>query len=379
MDEARTPRRTAIRGNPARGELYGTLTRILLFAAGLVVVLWFAFTIRQALLLLVLAAILALVLNAPVAWLEGRGMGRGPATGVVFVLLLAMLGGIGWLVVPRLVQEVPTLIDEVPAAAQQQVEQLSAWLGGAPEVDRQVSQLIAWLERMAGEAWRILDRVAAGVVLVLFVVALVLYMVADPRPILQWYVRSLPFHLREPAVRAFHRSSRMVVGWIIANAIMGGIKATGAFIFLSLMDVPGAVLWSLLALFAALIPQVGFYIMSIPPVLMALTVDPMTALWTLLFFLALSEFLGKFVAPRVQGEIMEMHAAYLLFMTLALGLAFGLLGVLIAVPVAGFLKVYYEEFYLRSQPEDPQLDERVEEMMEGSLDGARATADLARG
>jgi putative permease len=359
--------------------LYRTLFRVVLLAAGMVVLLWFLHEIWRAILLLVLALILMMVLNAPVTWLERRKLSRGLATVVVFVALLLASGGLGWLVVPRLLEEIPTLVEELPGLIQEQVAQVSEWLGGAPEVDRQLSQLVAWLERGVGEVWRIADTVAAAFVGVLVLVALVLYMVSDPRPMLRWYVLSMPPHLREPAVRAFHRSAKMVVGWVLANAIMGGIKATAAFLFLTFMDVPGAIVWSFLALFAALIPRIGFYLMSIPPVAVALTVSPMTALWTLLFFWALSEFLGNFVAPRVQGEIMELHAAYLLFMTLAMGLAFGLLGVLIAVPVAGFLKVIYDEFYLREQPDDPKLDEHVEQMIAGSEEGARRMKEQVTG
>jgi putative permease len=113
-------------------------------------------------------------------------------------------------------------------------------------------------------------------------------------------------------------------------------------------------------------------------VVVSLTVSPTTALWTLLFFLALSETLGNFVAPRVQGEIMELHAAYILFMTVAMGLAFGLLGVLVAAPVAGFFKVFYDEFYLARQPDDPQMESRVDRMMEGALEGARSLARTVR-
>jgi putative permease len=359
--------------------LFHTLVKALLLAAGLVVFIWFLYEIRRAVMLFLLALILMMVLNAPVTWLERKRLSRGIATLLVFVGLLILSGLLGWLVVPRLAEEIPTLVEELPQVVEEQLQQLSELLGGAPEIDRQLSQLVAWVERALGEAWRIAGTAAAGLLLSLFVVAMVLYMVSDPRPMLQWYVRSMPPRLREPAVRAFHRSSRMVVGWVLANAIMGGIKATAAFIFLNLMDVPGALVWSILALFAALIPRIGFYLMSIPPVVVALTVSPTTALWTLLFFWALSEFLGNFVAPRVQGEIMELHAAYLLFMALAMGLAFGLLGVLVSAPVAGFIKVFYDEFYLANQPEDPELEKHVEQMIEGSIEGARSMKKQVRG
>jgi len=373
------PRRARSAEPRADDTLFRTLTKALFLAAALVVLLWFLHQIWRAVLLFVAALILAMLINAPVTWLERKKLSRGIASLVVFGVLLVLGGLLGWLIVPRLAEEIPTLIQELPQLLNEQIAQVSALLGGAPEVDRQLSQLVAWAERGLGEAWRIADTVAAAFLAVLFLAAMVLYMVTDPRPMLRWYVRSMPAHLREPAVRAFRRSSKMVVGWVLANAIMGGIKATAAFLFLTFMDVPGALVWSFLALFAALIPRIGFYLMSIPPVVVALTVSPTTALWTLLFFWALSEFLGNFVAPRVQGEIMQLHAAYLLFMTLALGLAFGLLGVLVAAPVAGFFKVFYDEFYLREQPDDPDLDRHVEQMMEGSVEGAREMKRQATG
>jgi predicted PurR-regulated permease PerM len=152
--------------------------------------------------------------------------------------------------------------------------------------------------------------------------------------------------------------------------ILGGIKATASFLFLTYMQVPGAILWSVLALFAALIPRLGFYLMAIPPVVVALSVDPLTALWVGLFYVVLSEILGNFVAPRVQAETMDLHPAYLLLMTLAMAVAFGVVGVLVASPVAGFLKVYFDEFYLARQPEDARMEERVEAMMDRDAERA---------
>lgn len=361
------------RGNePPGSTLTRSLTRALLLATALVVTVWFAYQIQTALLLFLVALILSIVLNAPVTWLERTRLSRGMATMIVMAGVLAFVSLLGWLVVPRIIDEIPTLIEEIPDLLEEIAERAAELLGGHPEIDRQLSQLVAWFERGIGEIWRVVDAVAAALLASLVVLALVLYMVANPRPILRWYVQLMPPELREPAARAVGRSSRMVVGWVLANAILGGVKAIAAFVFLQFMAVPGAVVWSVLALFSALIPRIGFYIMSAPPVIVSLTVSPTTALWTALFFWALSEFLGNFVAPHVQGEIMELHAAYLLFMTLAMGFAFGLLGVLIASPLAGFLKVFYDEFYLARRPPDPELEDRVDGMMEGAIDGVRS-------
>jgi putative permease len=162
----------------------------------------------------------------------------------------------------------------------------------------------------------------------------------------------------------------MVVAWVAANAILGAIKAVSAFLFLTWMGVPGALLWSVLTFFSALVPQVGFYVMSIPPVLMAFTVDATTALWTALFFWALSTLLGNFVAPRIQGERMKLHPAYILGATVAFGYAFGVLGVLIAAPVAGFAWAFFDAFYLERRPPVEPGDPRVDAILERNPAGA---------
>lgn len=349
--------------------IFRALAKALFLAAGLVVLVWFVHEIQQVLLLFVLALILGLALNAPVTWLEGKGTPRPLGTLVSFLAVAGVAGLFGWLVVPRLAQEIPTLLEEVPSLMQGMADRLATFIGDHPEVDRQLSQLVEWIQALIGQFWRLSDQLLATLVMTIFLIALTLYIVADPRPLFRAYIAAMPPHLRRPATRAFARASKMVVGWVASNVILGGIKAVSAFLFLTFMEVPGALLWSALSLFAALIPRVGFYLMSIPPVVVALSIDPLTALWVALFFLALSEILGNFIAPRIRKETMELNPVLLLFMTLAMAVAFGAVGVVIAPPVTGFLKAFYDEFYLARQPEDERMEERVEAIMRRSPEG----------
>ncbi|CAN5668190.1 AI-2E family transporter [soil metagenome] len=344
-------------------ELFKTLSKVLLLAAALVTLLWFIYEIQRVLLLFILTLILALALNAPVTWLERKKLSRGIATLLVFAGLLAVVGLLGWLVVPRLIEEIPNFLNDIPEMIESLADRMTAVLGGHPEIERQLSQTVEWIFEALAGLWRYSTTIVASVVLGLFVVALLLYMVANPRPLLRTYVMAMPPRHRDAAERAFARASIMVVGWVASNVILGSMKAVASYLFLTFMGVPGAILWSVLALFSALIPRLGFYLMSIPPVVVAFSVDAMTALWAALFYTALSEFLGNFVAPKIRSETMDIHPVFLLFMTLAMGIAFGVIGVLVASPVAGFVKAYFDEFYLARQPADPELDKRVEAMM----------------
>jgi putative permease len=344
-------------------DLYPTFAKALYLGAALAVLLWFLYQIQQVVLVFALAAILGLAVNAPVTWMEYRGVSRGWGTLLVTLVVLIVAGGVGWLIVPRLLDEVPRLIDELPELIAQVAARLASILGDHPAIERQLLLVAEWGMQIIGNVWQHVDALIAAFVLFLFIVALVLFMVSNPRPLLETYLRALPPRFREPGVRAFARGSAMVVGWVFSNFIIGSIKAVAVFLFLTFLGVPGAPLWSLLAFFAALVPRVGVYLMTIPPALVALSIDFATALWVVLFFWGFSEVLGNFIAPRIYEETMSLHPVLLLLMTLALAYAFGLVGVLVAPPAAGFAKAYFDEFYLSRQPEDPESDRKVQAML----------------
>jgi putative permease len=355
---------------PARPspDLAAALTRAVLLAFALVVLLWLLLRVRGVLLFFALAVVLAISLNAPVAWLERRGWNRTLATVAATLGVLAALGLVGWLVVPPLVEQAALLAGNLPEIAAGLEARLSALLADHPQLEERLrrdagGQLVAWGLGLLPGVWSYGFSLVGAALLGLLLLSIVVYMVADPRPLLGGYVAAMPPHLRGPATRAFVRASASTVGWMEANVVLGTLKAVPAFAFLYLMGIPGALVWSVLAFFSTLVPRLGFYVMAVPPVLVALSISPARAGWTALFFWVWSEVLGALIAPRVQGSSMDLHPVFLLFVTMAMAVAFGVVGVLIAAPTAGFLKAYYEEFYLARRPADPDLPRRVDAML----------------
>jgi putative permease len=132
------------------------------------------------------------------------------------------------------------------------------------------------------------------------------------------------------------------------------------------MNVPGAWVWGALAFISQMIPKVGFYLMSIPPTLVALSISPLTALWVFIFFIAMDEVLGDFVMPKIRSSCMNLHPVAIIFVLLTMGSAFGFTGILLSTPVAAFLKAYYEEFYLSILNSDDKMEQRIESMIQRS-------------
>lgn len=353
-----------------RNELFEAIKKGLLYAAGLIVLLWICFKIISVILLLIFALVLVIIINAPVTWLEKKGLRRGWACVIVFLSILIVIVGIGWMVVPKISSQFTSLVNNLPKYADQFSKNVASWFQNYPTISQKISSegsdIATWFPSIPNTLMRIgnytLSVLGLVIILIIFF-SMVIYAVVNPRPLLEVYFSLFSDKNREKAQRALMHSSEMLIGWIRANLTGGTIAGILVTIFLSIMHVPGAWIWGTLALFAELIPRIGFYIMSIPPTLVALSISPLTALWVVIFFLALDEVLGDFVMPRLRSSAMNIHPVSSIFLLLAMGSAFGVVGALLSTPLSAIIKAYYEEFYLSNLKEDKEMEQRIDEVI----------------
>lgn len=320
-----------------------------LAAGSAVIVLWFLYEVAVAILLLFFAMVVAIALSAPVDWFARRGMSRHWAAILTLLLFYGSIALIGWLVIPRLAGQIVLLVNSLPQFIAGFQSQLSTLLEDYPQLQQFVGA--------GGNGQDIMNiftgvgavslSLIGGIALTIIFFSTVAYIVVDPRPILRGYLGSLPHGSRRAGMRAYRRAARAVIGWTKASLVIGVIQSLATFSFLTYMEIPGALVWAALAFFADFIPRIGGYIMAFPPVVLSLTMSPLTAVWVALFYLVSTEVLGSVVAPKIRGSRMQLHPVLLIFFTLAFALAFGLLGAIVATPAAAFFSAFYSEFYLK--------------------------------
>lgn len=353
----------------APAHLYQALVKAILFAAGIFILLWFLYTVLSIVLLLLLAIVVAISINAPVTRLEQKGIRRLWASLLVFFIILLVIGLLGWLIVPRIMAQLKTLIHDLPVYTARVQAAVSDWLKNFPGLIKEPPAGTAQpglTSFLPGALWRIGGysiSVIGSILLLVVFISIVAYMVVTPRPMVELYLSLFSPPQRDKAQRAFIQSSVMIIGWMRSNLIGGFIEAVCVVLFLSLMHVPGAWVWGALTFFAEMIPRIGFYIMSMPPILVSLSVSAMTAVWVTVFFLILAEIIGDFVMPRLRSSTMNLHPVSVLFVLLAMGAAFGFVGILLASPVAAIIKAFYEEFYLSRFEEDTQMENRIDSII----------------
>ncbi len=340
-------------------------------AVGAIILLWFLFKFTGTFILFFFALVLAISMNGPVAALERRRVPRWAGTAIVCLAIAAVVALLIWLVVPRLTEQLTALAANLPTYAANLSKEISGWFSGYPEVQKRLQlsggaaagQLPSAMD-VVGRVGKISLSLIEMIFILVVIASAVIYLLVNPRPLLRAYVLALPERMREQGIRAFALASKMVVGWMWSNIVVGAIEAVAASIFLSIIGVPGALVWGAFALFAELVPRIGGYIMATPPVLVALSVNPVLAIWVALFYLILNEAAGNLVAPVVRGSTMEIHPVVILFYTIAMASAFGLVGALIATPLAAFVKAYYDEFYLAGRRAPDHLEQSVTYMLE---------------
>lgn len=318
----------------------------------------------------IFAIVLGLIINAPVSRLEKKGMKRWLASLIVFFIIFGITALLGWMVVPHMSDQLDVLIGNLPKYYASVSGYLDSLLRKFPELRKEMSEggssISSAIPSIGNTVMGIGNfsfSILGGIFVFIVFVCMVVFFVGNPKPIIELYLTVFPVKQREKAENAIKHTSVMLVGWMKSNLIGGAIEAVLVYGFLTLMNVPGALVWAALAFFSELVPKIGFYIMAIPPTLVALSVSPATALWCLVFFLLLNELISDFLMPKLRSSTMNIHPMSSLFLLLAMGTAFGLTGALLSTPLAAIIKAYYEEFYLRQFPEDPQLERRTNDIV----------------
>ena len=353
-----------------QNNLYRQLSKAIFLATGLVMLLWLIYKMVSVVLLLLFALILAVAINGPVTNLEKRNIKRGWAATIVFSIILICFVAIIIFIGPKINTQISLLISNLPDYASSASNTVSAWFSKYPDLQKEIqidpsklSSLLPSIPKTLMQVGSFSLSILSQVLIVIVFISMVGYSVGNPRPLYQSYLLTFPAANRDKATIAFNRISFMIRGWMKSLLIGGFINALAVTVFLQVMGVPGAFVWGALAFFTEFIPRIGFFIKAIPPVLIALSINGTTAVWVALFYLAVDELMADFIMPRVRSATMKIHPVAILFAVLAMGAAFGFIGILLATPLTGIIKAYYEVFWVNKFEDATLMEQRIQNMM----------------
>jgi predicted PurR-regulated permease PerM len=331
---------------PATVFRYGALFS--LGVAATLIGLYALYTVRAILVRILIALFIAVSLDPAVRQLAKRGMRRGFAVTLIFVLALALAAAFLISVIPPLVSQFGNLVDDLPGYLRRLQDRSSQFrqLNDRYNISDQLQGLVGTLpSRLGTGLLGFTSRVFGAVFNSLTVLVFTLYFMADMPRIRAGLVRLFPVSRRPRAREVIDLVVDKVGGYMIGNIIISLIAGVVAFIAFTLLGVPFAVPLAFVVAICDLIPMIGATLGAVIGVTVALF---STQLWptTVLvaaFFVAYQQLENYLIAPRVLKTTVELGAAAVLIAGLVGATVLGLVGALMAIPVAAAFNVLLNE------------------------------------
>ncbi len=294
---------------------------------------------------ILIAALLAAALNPAVEAFERRGLRRGYAASIVFAVALLVLTGIGFLVIPPLVSQVTDFVNAVPDF----IDDITAGRGplGWLQDDYQiVDRIRAAIERQGvggvlGLSEPVLDivrSVVTAVVGTITVIFLTFFMLLEgPRTVKQ-VLGLLPETARPRYERVGLDIYRTISGYVTGNLLISLAAGVLATIVLFAVGSDYAVALGLLVAILDLIPLAGATLAAIlVSTVILLETNWVRCVIVIAFFIAYQQFENQVLQPLVYGRTVQLSPLAVLCAVLVGAQLAGILGALLAIPVAGSL------------------------------------------
>ena len=329
---ARSPFMIGMKGAAGVAVTYG-LVELFLRARGVLVLIGLAFFIAAG-------------LDPVVVWLARHGLRRWAAVTIVVFALLAFVGGFIAAAIPPVTAQISTLIHELPHYVHE-MQNHSSTLGKLNDkyhIETRITSLLnskgaALVGGVIGAG-----QIAISAVSSMFLVGVmsIYFLVGMPQTKLFLY-RLVPHTRRPRAILIGDAILTKVGGYVLGNVITSFIAGAGTFLWMLAFGIPYPALLGLLIFLLDLIPIIGSTVGGAIVTLVALTVSLPVAIATLIFYVAYRLAEDYLLVPRIIGHTVKVPALAGMVAIVIGGVVMGIIGALIALPVAASISLLLEE------------------------------------
>ena len=321
--------------------------RGLLLFAGALLALW-AVTLVWPILLLILASFIFMAALLPyVDWLVGRGFPRVAAVLAIFAVILLIFAGLMYLVIPALVDQVTTAIDNFPEDAAK-LDKFLADFGLQTDLQSRAREF-DWGSIVSGnQAFDLGQQVLIGAIGVITVTVITAYLLVDAHRLEEFLYTFVPPG-REPEIERVLLALGRVVGGYVRGQLITSVLA-GLFTFAACLalGIPNPLVFGVLSLIGDVIPIAGVFLAMAPTGYAAYQVSFTHAIAVIAAMSAYQQVEDRILVPRIYGQTLNLPPLIVVVAVLVGGQLLGLAGVLLALPGAAVIRVALD-FYRERQ------------------------------
>ncbi len=303
------------------------------------------------------AIFLALGLDPIVTFIEKK-LPRAAAVAIVVAAVVAAFAGIILAIIPLLVEQISNLIKDGPKMVQDFMN--SAWFKDVSgqfgsTIEDAVQGVLSFVQDpgnfadIGGGVFAVGAGIAGGFTGITIVLILTLYFMASLRSMKRTAARFVPAYQRDTFRELLDDVSGAVGRYVIGQASLALINGVLSLIFLSIIGAPVPGLLALIAFIGSMIPLVGTLSASIIISLICLFVSPVTALISIGYYLVYMQIEAYVLSPRIMSKAVAVPGALVVIAAVAGGALGGILGALVAIPVAASIIIIVQKVTFPAQ------------------------------
>jgi len=321
----------------------------------LAISLYVLYQIRQVILLVFGAIVLATALNQLARYFQRLGIRRGFAVVLSVCLFVTLVIVFLWLLVPPFMTQFQELTERVPKG----IEHLKILLDGlVTRVPKQLAPYVLDLDNLSQQAQPLVNQVLrnsltffssslSAVLNLLLVLVLTGMLLADPQSYRRVFIRIFPSFYRRRVDFILAQCEVGLIKWLIGTLISMSVVALMSAIGLWILQVEPVLALGVLAGFLNLIPNLGPTISVIPPILIALLDDPWKGLAVLVLYFVIQQIESSFLTPYVMAQQVSLLPAITLLSQVVFATFFGFLGLLLALPLTVVGQIWLKEVLIQ--------------------------------
>lgn len=320
-----------------------TIFRVVLILLGF----FLLYLIRDILLMVFVAVIIAAAVNGPVNWLQKRRIPR--LLGVIFLYLvfLLLLGLVITLIVPPLADQVKQLAVYFPEAIEKIDLNAQEWWGKYKiegNLQEILSQFSDKLSNATTSVFGTIVGLFGGLLSAIVVVVISFYLATQEKGVKRFLVSLIPSEHRHYLSDLIDRIQSKIGGWLRGQLILMLIVGILVFIGLRLLGVKYALTLALIAGFLEIIPYIGPILSAIPATIITFFQSPFLALMVIILFTVVNQLENYVLIPQVMKRTVGLNPITIMIAMLIGAKLFGILGIILAVPVAAIIAEFFKDF-----------------------------------
>lgn len=324
-----------------------------------------AYLLRGVLLLLFVAVLVSTALKPLVRRLKNLGPSRIVAAIVVYGALVVMLIGVAVLGAPMLATQAAEIVSGLPDAYQSFHEYISGFTN--PIIARLTSDLPEELpktldldsEETAGAIQAIAQGVGysgvalRGLLAGLAIILLAFYWSLHEERAIRACVLVVPAARRDQAVELINEIQYKLGAFLRGQALLCLIMAVMVLVVYSIIGLPYVVALAVAAGCLEALPVFGPILGAVPALIVALSVSPAKAAWTLAAIIVMQQIEGNVLVPKIMDRSVGVNSVVTLLAIIALSSLGGLAGAVLAIPFAAIVQLLFERWLLNPAASEP--------------------------